>query len=109
VTQRQKVVAGVVLAIGVAVVVLLWNVERRARMLARVPGWNATEVLPDSVAPDMATVTDAESWAANRCRPMVACCGEETAGLRVGKLYASSLASSPHSLIRASFELGGGC
>jgi len=107
VTQRQKIVAGVVLAIGVGVVVLLWNVERRARILARVPGWTSTEGVPDSVAPDLATVSELDSWAANRCRPMIACCGEETAGRYVGKLYDSSLASSPNSLVRANFQIGG--
>jgi len=107
VTQRQKIVAGVILAIGVVTVVLLWNVERRARILARIPGWTATEVVPDSVAPDLGTVSELESWAANRCRPMAACCSEETAGRRVAKFYPSSLANSPFSLIRANFEVGG--
>ena len=104
--RRQTIVAaGVVGALVLAAGVLWWT--NRAHEAERSsPAWLDPQQPPD-VIPALTGPTPLESWAANRCRPMTACCTGATAGTRVRRLYPDTLQSSPHSFIRASVNLSG--
>jgi hypothetical protein len=105
--NRRKVVIAAV-AGGVAIVLLLLMAWRKREALQRaVPEWLSNGQPPETVTPEMLTVSPAEAFAAVRCRPMIASCGEFTAGRRTRRIYPDTLESDPNSLIRARFELGG--
>ncbi len=108
--SREQVATGVVIALLAGGAVALYAINRRAD-LKRVkgPDWLDVQQPPDGVATDFQTLSADQSWAANRCRPMTACCSGRSAGSRIRKTYPGSLASSDHSFIRASFAVGGGC
>ena len=104
--RRQTIVAvGVVAVLSLAVAVLWWT--NRAHEAERSsPAWLDPQQPPD-VVPALVGPTPQESWAANRCRPMTACCTGNTAGTRIRRTYPDTLQSSPHSFIRASVNLSG--
>lgn len=106
-SRRQMIVLWVIFG-AVAVAGLGAVMIHRRRPAPQVPEWLAGGQPPDSVAPDLMTLTPDQSWAANRARPMVACCGDYTAGRRIRRTYPRSLAESPDSFIAASFDLSGG-
>jgi hypothetical protein len=105
-TRRQMIVGGVIVGVLGVAVVTLWCVQRRAEGKGVAPAW----LDPHQPAPDVAselTVLNADqSWAANRARPMAACCAGRTAGMRVRRTYDGNLADSPYSFIRASLAIG---
>ena len=103
--RRWKAVGLVVLVVA-AGAFLLFAVNRRSRWERAAPAWLDPQQPPDGVASQLSTLTEAQSWAANRCRHMSACCGDQTAGRRVRRTYPGSLAESDTSFIRASFGLG---
>lgn len=106
--RRQTVVVATIgAAVGVAVLVLL-VVRRRQLDTPAIPDWLKVQQPPETVTPDLMILTPDQSWAANRCRPMTACCGDLSAGRRIRRTYPPSLAESPDSFIRLSFDLGGG-
>lgn len=108
-TRRQTVIAGAItLALAVAVIVLYAANRRYAFIQAR-PAWLEGDQPPEGVAAAWGTLSEAQSWAANRAAPMTACCAGRGAGRRVRREYPASLADSDHSFIRASFDLTGGC
>ena len=103
--RRTSIVAGAV-AVGLVLAILgLLAMNRRQRLEAAAPAWLNPDQPPDGVAAQLSTLTDAQSWAANRCRPMSACCAANTAGSRVRRQYPSTLACSPGSFIRGGLEL----
>lgn len=95
-TRQQRIVAaGVTGTLAVAVIVL-WAVNKRARA-RREPSWLDPQQPEQGVA---APLTAAQSWAANRARPMTACCTGQTAGMRTRRDYPATLVDAPYSLIR---------
>jgi hypothetical protein len=109
VNSRQKFVAGLVLLGMLAAVFVLWVANQRADVERSTPAWLDAGQPPDGVAVNMGSLTDAESWAANRASHMSACCPGRGAGSRVRRTYHDTLADNPNSFIRTSFELSGGC
>lgn len=107
-TRRQMIVSGVIAGLALLGVLGLLVVGRNQRLKSSIPAWLQLRQPPDTVAADMATVSEAESWAANRCRPMAASCGGNTAGRRIRREYPGSLEQSEHSFIRGHIELSGG-
>lgn len=105
--KRLTIAAGVAVVIGVAAIVLM-GAERRAALARSRPAWLDPQQPSEGIAADLRTVSDAESWAANRCRPMAASCSGYTAGRRIRRTYPGSLADAPYSFIRASVDLQGG-
>lgn len=105
--RRWRVVGLVVVVLGAAGLVLFAN-YRRARFERAAPGWLNPEQPPDGVAAELSTLTADQSWAANRCRHMTACCPGQTAGSRVRRTYPGSLAESDTSFVRGRLgvELG---
>lgn len=105
--DRKTVIAGGVVVVAVLAVWALGS-QRRAAFARSVPAWLDVHQPPENIAAQLPTVSEAESWAAARCRPPACCSPAYTAGMRVRRLYPETLAASPHSSIRASFEVGGG-
>lgn len=107
---REQVATGAVVGLLAAGAFGLWAVNRRAE-LARVkgPDWLDGDQPADGVASDIPILTAQQSWAANRCLPMAACCGDNTAGTRIRRTYPATLASSAGSFIRGGFSIAGGC
>lgn len=105
--RKHMITVGVIAGAVAGGVLLLLAWRRKQADTPAVPAWLDYQQPPDSVAPDLMTLTPDQSWAANRCRPMIASCGEFSAGRRVRRTYPSNLAASPNSFIRASFDLGG--
>lgn len=106
-TRRQAVKSAAIGAAVALAVVVLVLVRRRQAQTPQVPAWLDIRQPPDAI-PSAAGLTADQSWAANRCRPFAASSGDHTAGRRVRRTYPASLAESPHSFIRTSFELEGG-
>lgn len=103
-TRRQIIVMSTAAGILVLLVFVLIGANRRHALKRAVPAWLIPNQPPEGIAADLPTLSEAESWAANRCRPMVASCGTNTAGRRIRREYPPSLAESPDSFIRASFK-----
>lgn len=108
-TRRQQIVAGVIVLVLLAAAVALWAANRRAALMRAMPAWLDPEQPPEGVAAAWGTLSEAQSWAANRATPMTACCAGRSAGSRVRRTYADTLAHDPGSFIRASFDLTGRC
>lgn len=102
--RRMFIAAGVV----VVAALVVWGYTRRQAIEAAIPAWLDTVQPPDNVAAQLPTVSEAESFAANRARPMVACCQPYTAGNRVRRTYPRNLAESPDSIVRPFFRVEGG-
>lgn len=101
VTRRQTVIASAVVAVLAAAAAGLWYLNRAQAAERAAPSWLDPQQPPPGVAaPLIATVSAGESWAANRPRHMSACCTGQTAGLRIRRTYASTLAANPDSLVR---------
>lgn len=105
--RRVTYVAGGVVVL-VAAAVLLAGAERRARLARQVPAWLNFRQPPESAAVEMMTLSPAESWAANRCVPMVGPSKGYSAGSRIRRTYPGTLADSDDSIVRGSFSLEGG-
>jgi hypothetical protein len=84
---------------------VLWSVQRRQAFEAAAPGWLNPGQPPDGVA---APLTAAQSYAANRCRPMTACCTGRTAGMRTRRTYPPTVAGWSGSFLSAGFNVMGG-
>lgn len=108
-TSRQKFVAGLVLLLMLVAVFTLWIANKRSESERAMPAWLDSGQPPDGIAVNMGSLTEAESWAANRCSHMTAACTGRGAGSRVRRTYADTLADNPNSFIRGSFDLTGGC
>lgn len=106
--RKQLIATSTVAALLAVAVLVLLGVNRREALKSAIPAWLQTTQPPDGVAADLPTLTDGESWAANRCRPMAGSCGDNTAGRRIRREYPASLAEMSGSFIRASFDLSGG-
>lgn len=106
--RRLAVIGLVVIAVGAF---LVYAVTRRERFLAAKPAWLDPQQPPDGIASQLPTLSDAESWAANRATPMAQCCGDNTARRSIRRTYPGSLAESGHSFIRGTVavQLGGEC
>lgn len=104
--MNRRVVFVAAAGLGVAAV-LIWMIQRRAT-LPRVPEWLDTRQPPATLAAQLSTLSEAQSWAANRCRPINAACPGYTAGYRVHRLWPDNLSSDPGSLVRFGFEFAGG-
>lgn len=102
-TRNVKIGLGVLGALGV-VWFVMWSARRKRVFDANKPPWLDPGQPPAGVA---APLTAAQSFAANRCRPMSACCVGRTAGLRTRRTYPGTVADSPHSLVQASFDVIG--
>lgn len=107
-TRQQAVRVATIGAAVVLVLLVLVLVRRKQVQTPAVPAWLDFRQPPDSVAADLGVLTPDQSWAANRCRHIMAPCGDYTAGRRIRRTYPASLADSPDSFIRASFDLSGG-
>jgi hypothetical protein len=109
-TRKQYVAIGGIAAAAVIAFMLLigFNSKEAAKRLT--PAWLDPQQPAGGIAPDLLTVSEGESWAANRCRPMVASCGDNTAGRRIRRTYPGTLVDCESSLIRGrlAVELGGG-
>lgn len=110
ITRRQTIIGGSVAAVLALAVFLLWTAERRAKLERALPAWLDIRQPPESLATELPTLTDAQSWAANRCAPMTASCAGRGAGSRVRREYPATLAESPTSIISAgaSFDIEAG-
>lgn len=87
-------------AVLAGVFALLWIADRRkAAVDAVTPPWTDPQQPAEGVAEQLTTLSPGESWAANRCRPMTACCNGRTAGRRVRRTYPATLSEDPNSLI----------
>lgn len=107
--QRRRMITFGLIILGLALVLAMWIAHRRRKVEEHaVPAWLDPQQPPDTVAADMMILSPAESWAANRCAPMVASCRGRTAGARIRRTYPESLAASHSSFIRAGFSIGGG-
>jgi hypothetical protein len=104
--RKRVVVIGAITAVLLFVVWLCWR--RREALRDKVPAWLANHQPPETITPEMMTVTPIEAYAANRCRPFAASCLDFTAGRRVRRTYAESLESDPNSVVRARLSLEGG-
>lgn len=110
ITSRQAVVGGAVVAVLGLAALLLWRTQLRAQDEATTPDWSDPHQPADDLGPAMQVADPGQSWAANRCGPMTACCTGQTAGRRTRRLYDATLADSPNSLVAgAYFNLSGGC
>jgi hypothetical protein len=109
VNSRTKMVAVGVVAVLVVAGFVLWAVNRKAELARAKPAWLDPHQPPDGVAAELSTLTADQSWAANRCRPMVASCSDYTAGRRIRRIYDPCLEQSSGSFIRTRFELEGRC
>jgi hypothetical protein len=107
-TRRQSVVAGTILLALLIAAFAIYAANRRAAFERAAPDWLDPQQPPEGIAAQGGTVSPAASWAANRCVPLTGCCTGRSAGSRV-KRYPATLAESPGSFIRASFDLSGGC
>lgn len=103
--NRRRVVVLVLVAVGAAAF-FLYACYRRAAWERAAPAWLDPKQPPDGVASQLPTLTDAQSWAANRCRPMAASCCDNTAGRRIRRTYPGSLAESPDSFVRGRLGFG---
>lgn len=100
VTRRQTVIASAVVAVLAAAAAGLWYLNRVQAQERETPSWLDPQQPPPGIAaPAMATVTPGQSWAANRPRHMTASCCGQSAGLRIRRTYAPTLASDPGSLV----------
>lgn len=109
-TRRQYVtIGGIALAVVLAVLLLVGVRNKEALQRMR-PAWLDPGQPPDDISSALMVCTEAESWAANRCRPMVASCGPNSAGHRIRRTYPATLAASEGSFVRAraDVELAGG-
>lgn len=106
--RYNKKVAAVVLVVIAVAAFVLYTIGRRDRLARAMPAWLDPQQPPTGVAGQLSTLSDAQSWAANRCTPMSACCAGNTAGARVRRTYAPNLAESTGSFIRGrvGLELG---
>lgn len=105
--ERRWFVAAVAGAVGL-MVLFLWGWQRRAALSAVRPSWTDPGQPPDGVAAELNSLTDDQSWAANRCRNMSACTPGQTAGYRIHRTYPDQLAGAPDTLVRARVALIGG-
>jgi hypothetical protein len=105
--RHLKVIALIVATIaGVLLALVCWR--KREALQEAVPEWLASNQPPtQTIVPELLTVSPEQSYAANRCRPMAASCGDFTAGRRTRRIYPDTLESDPNSLVRAHFEIGG--
>jgi hypothetical protein len=99
--NRQRWVMGGFIALAVTLVLLLWTYTRRVETERATPEWSDPHQPPLTIG----SVDPAASWAANRCLPMAACCGSNSAGRRVRRHYDGNLSGSPQSFIRTAAEL----
>lgn len=107
-TTRHKTLMGIV-AVLAAAVLAVWAANRRYAFLRAAPAWLDPQQPPEGVAASWGALNPAESRAANSTSPMTACCAGRGAGRRIRRTYPDTLAASPHSFIRAGFDLAGGC
>jgi hypothetical protein len=106
--RRLARVALVVVAVGMFI---LFASMRRDRYNRATPNWLDPQQPPDGIATDLGTLTEKQSWAANRAAPMNACCTDRGAGRRVRRTYPGTLADHPDSLVAGSvrINLSAGC
>lgn len=107
-SRRQMLITAAVGGLLILGVLLLVGWNRREALRHAVPEWLRPHQPPETITPELLTVSEAESFAANRCRPMAASCGDNTAGRRIRRTYPGSLTESPDSLIRVAFDISGG-
>ena len=108
VPNRRTLVTGGVAVLLAGAVVGVWLAQHRHERTGQLPGWTDPQQPPDGVAGEVTQLTADQTWAANRCGPMTACCSSNTAGSRVRRTYASSLTDSADSIVRAAFSVDGG-
>jgi hypothetical protein len=102
--RRWRIIGLVVLAVAGAALFLI-AVTRRVQFYRAAPAWLDPDQPPDGVAAELSTLTADQSWAANRCRNMSACCADQTAGARTRRIYPGTLADSDSSFIRGGGSL----
>jgi hypothetical protein len=96
------------IGLGVLVLVVIFGCAYyRKRRLNQVPQWLNPGMNADGISSELATLTPAESLAANGCVPMAACCGDRSARREIMRTYPASLTDSPNSLIGLRFGIGG--
>jgi len=103
ITRRQTMVGGAIVGGLVLIAVILWWHNHATARERATPAWLSPGQPPDEVTPE--PLSPDASWAANRCRPMVASCGPHSAGSRVRREYPGSLCESDASFVRASVNL----
>ena len=106
--RRRWRIVGLILVVVDAAGLVLVASYRKARFDRAAPAWLDPQQPPDGVAAELSTLTADQSWAANRCRHMTACCGEQSAGSRIRRTYPGTLADAPWSLVRARADLSVG-
>jgi len=104
-TRRQKITAAVIVGVLLVAVFVVWAANRRDALARAMPAWLDLQQPPDGVAAELTTLTEDQSWAANRARHMTACCPGRTAGQRIRRTYPGCLADSDQSFVRTDVEL----
>lgn len=106
-TRARLHVIGVIALVVIAVCFVLWAIARKQTYTASVPAWSEFDQPPDGIASQVTTLSADQSWAANRCRPMTASCGNRTAGRRLHRTYPATLGHDPCDPVQASFGVVG--
>lgn len=95
-----------VVVVVLAVVGVFYAIGRQASFNRAMPAWLNPQQPPDGVAAELSTLTAAQSFAANGCPSMTACCADRTAGARVRRTYPGSLAGGSGSFIQLRAQVG---
>lgn len=98
-TRRQIIISASIVAILIAAAAGLWLLNRNQAAERDSPAWLDPQQPPEGIAGRVNTLTPEQSWAANRALHMSASCGGGTAGSRVRRTYAGTLASNPDSVV----------
>lgn len=104
-SKRQQLVGGGAVLVLALVAGGIWMAQRRRERAARTPAWTDPQQPPEGTAGEPTQLTADQSWAANRCTSLSACCASNTAGMRTRRLYPASLTSSPDSLVRGLIDV----
>lgn len=102
---RQIRAAAIVVGVLLIAVGVLYAANRRDALARAKPDWLDPQQPPDGVAAQLTTLSQDQSWAANRARHMTACCLGRTAGRRIRRTYPGCLADSDTSIVRTQVEL----
>lgn len=104
--NRKGLIIGlVVLAVLLCSGGFLFVFEWRRKDAEHTTGWLEAGQPPLGIA-NQGTAPADQSWAANRCRPMIASCTGLTAATRLRRTYPETLADSADSIVRARVDVG---
>lgn len=103
--NRRSLIIGLV---AVAVLLVAMCAYYRARRLAMVPTWLNPEQPPQGVASQLGVISPAQAAVVYGCSPLAGPCSNYSAGSRVLRTYAPSLADDDDALVFR-LKIEGGC